>query len=74
MNWEKSAEKKDAGSPHSKGKKLDEKNREIEIKQKVYLNMRACGDDNTIEIIQEHTTMILEDNSFCLRFKVGQQL
>ena len=30
MNWKKSAEKKDTGSPHSEGKKLDEKNREIE--------------------------------------------
>ena len=30
VNWKKSAEKKDAGSPHSEGKKLDEKNREIE--------------------------------------------
>ena len=30
VNWEKSAEKKDAGSPHSEGKKLDEKNREVE--------------------------------------------
>ena len=31
VNWKKSAKKKYAGSPHSEGKKLDEKNREIEM-------------------------------------------
>ena len=48
VNWKKSAEKKDAGSPHSEGKKLDEKNREIEkifgLKNELVVNRarRTC--------------------------------
>ena len=40
-----------------------EKKWEIGNGRSSYLNIRACGDDNTTEMIQEHTTMILEDKS-----------